>query len=110
MSNNSKSIKCMFCRAEVTVDKKTASVLCNRCIGRLGGAPQYYTPAAVIPKLTKAGVPRKRRGTAVKKVPSGFSRGWHFKIYYKHSDGTVYNRGKLVTDPKVIKQLEKEAK
>jgi len=101
-----KNLKCFNCRVAVRVDKETKAVLCADCTNRIAGVPESLLPPA--PKLTKSGKPRKKRGTAVKKVPSGKPRGWHFKICYVHKDGTVWSRGELVTDPKVAKKLKKE--
>lgn len=101
-----KTIGCLFCKNHTQVDRGTRSVLCEKCVSKLAGAPQVYKPH--VPKLTKAGVPRKRRGTAIKKVPSGRSRGWHFKVFYRAPDGQAFSRGQLITDPKLIKKLEKQ--
>ena len=99
-----KILGCLFCKTHTTVDRGTRAVLCEKCVSKLAGAPQMFKPKA--PKLTKAGIPRKRRGTAVKKVPSGRPRGWHFKVFYRDSDGSVFSRGQLITDTKLIKKLE----
>ena len=103
---NMKPMKCIFCNRMEDVDYGAKAVLCSYCVARLVGAPEQAQSKE--PKLTKAGVPRKKRGEAVKKVPSGKPVGWHFKRYYKHTDGTVWHRGELVTDPQVVKELERE--
>jgi len=106
-------VACMACHEDVTVDVGVASAVCGTCMTKLVGAPTTAaTRAGVVkvPKLTKAGVPRKRRGEGVKKAPSGFPRGWHFKIFYKHTDGKCYSKGKLVEKAALIKKLaEKQA-
>ena len=99
-------VACMACREDVTVDAGVASAVCGTCMTKLVGAPvKAATQAGVrVPKLTKAGVPRKRRGEGIKKVPSGFPRGWHFKIFYKHTDGKCYSKGKLIEKAAMIKK------
>lgn len=103
---NLKTISCLTCHADVDVDKNTQSAVCASCTTRIAGAPAKPATVSKEPKMTKSGQPRKRRGEGVKYVPSGFPRGWHFKKYYKHTDGKVYSKGKEVTDPALIKRLQ----
>lgn len=113
-NQNLKEISCLACGGMISVDAGVSTGICGTCMTKLVGAPTTAaTRAGVVkvPKLTKAGVPRKRRGEGVKKAPSGFPRGWHFKIFYKHTDGKCYSKGKLVEKAALIKKLaEKQAR
>lgn len=100
------TLDCMICKTGVTTDKSTHAVVCGSCVARVIPAP-VQKPTIKVPKLTKSGKPRAKRGTAVKKVPSGFPRGWHFKLLYIHKDGQAYSRGKPVT-PKGVAALKRK--
>ena len=102
-----KIVGCMICRADVEIDRGALAGVCSTCIARVMPGPVPPKPSNAPPKLTKAGKPRAKRGTAVKKLPSGFPRGWHFKLLYKHTDGKFYSRGKLIDTVKA-KKLAKE--
>lgn len=109
-----KTIDCLACGNEMEVDHDIASGVCGVCMAVLAGpgaAPstQRSNGEPKIPKMTKAGVPRKRRGEGVKYQPSGFPRGWHFKIFYKHTDGKCYSKGKLIADKDIQKFRELQA-
>lgn len=106
MANNKNLtlVSCLACKDDVMVDAGVSSAICGSCMTKLVGAPaKPATQNGVrVPKLTKKGVPRKRRGEGTPYKPSGFPRGWHFKIYYKHTDGKVYSKGKEISDKKTI--------
>jgi hypothetical protein len=106
MSKNVKELDCLICGEPVAVDAGTVSAVCGSCTSRAVGGPVAPSIIKKEPSMTKAGVPRKRRGEGKPYVSSGFPRGWHFKKKYVHTDGQVYSKGKLVTDPEIIKHLE----
>lgn len=103
------TVNCLICHAGVEVDRDTRAVACGSCVARVIPGPVHKPVKAPPkePKLTKSGKPRAKRGEGKKYVPSGFPRGWHFKVLYKHTDGKYYSRGKEITAVKA-KKLEKE--
>ena len=105
-NENLKTIDCMTCGMPTEVDNGAETVVCGSCMSRVVGAPSTPQVKTGVPKLTKKGLPRKKRGEGKPYVASGRPRGWHFKVFYRHTDGTCYNRGKLITDEALIKQLE----
>lgn len=108
-----KTLRCLACKSEdVTVDAGTRAVIGPNCMQKIVGAPAARSTNGKTdgPTLNKNGKPRAKRGEGKKYAPSGFPRGWHFKIYYKHTDGKVYSRGKLVTDKKLMQKLVKAGK
>jgi hypothetical protein len=109
MAKNLHEISCLACCNDMMVDAGVETGICGDCMGKLVGAPVQRTAAAgtvKVPKLTKKGVPRKRRGEGVAYKPSGFPRGWHFKLYYQHTDGKQYSKGKEITKPADIKRCK----
>ena len=120
-----KKIDCLTCGNPVEVDHDIDTAVCGTCMAHLipapaapatkrtaktraesGETPAKAEKAVKAPKLTKKGEPRKKRGEGQPYVPSGFPRGWHFKKKYVHTDGKVYSRGQLITDPAKIAALE----
>lgn len=108
MANNKnlKLVPCLACGNDVTVDAGVSTAICGSCMVKIAGPsaiPQTSSARVRVPKLTKKGVPRKRRGEGQPYKPTGFPRGWHFKIYYKHTDGTEWSRGKPIKGKAVDK-------
>ena len=102
-----KLIGCLLCHADVAVDRGTSAAVCGTCMSRVIPGPVQKPVKTDTPKLTKSGKPRAKRGTAVKKQPSGVPRGWHFMKLYIHTDGQAYSR-KVPITPEQAKKLAKK--
>lgn len=89
-----KTVDCLICKTPVPVAHDIRAAVCGTCVARVIPPPVQKKPVGVT--LTKSGKPRAKRGTAVKKVPSGRGRGWHLKKRFVDVDGTVYSFGKVV--------------
>ena len=70
-------------------------IICADCFVKSASAPDVYRKKTIndAPTLNKDGSVRKKKGEGIKKLSSGFPRGWHFKAEYIHTDGTKYVRG-----------------
>lgn len=110
------TIKCVFCKNTVQVDKTIKAALCSHCVARLAGSPQEigkFPKDATKPKtkkvkkvakkkVVKKKVAKKKKGTVSKPVSktSGWGRGWHLKKKFVAPTGEVYKFGQLVKKKK----------
>lgn len=84
-STGLKYLMCSTCdQEEVRVAMDISKVTCARCVQKLVAPPDVATEKSDKP------------------------RGWHFKVYFEHN-GSVYSKGKLITDAGEIKKLKKKA-
>lgn len=105
------TIKCVFCKNTLQVDKTIKAALCSHCVARLAGSPQEigkFPKDATKPKTKKVKVKKvkkvvKKKGVkkkgAVSKPASktaGWGRGWHLKKKFVAPNGDVYKFGELV--------------
>lgn len=101
-----KTIDCLICHSPVLVDHGTVAAACGTCVAKVMPAPAVRVVNKE-PKLTKSGKPRAKRGEGKKYQPSGFPRGWHFKIVYKHTDGRFFSRKKEITKAQAVALAKK---
>jgi hypothetical protein len=112
------TIKCVFCKNTLSVDKTIKAALCSHCVARLAGSPQEIgkfpkdnvvkTPKTKkVKKVAKKKVVKRKKVTAskpvskssgdnMKKFGGSPGRGWHLKKKFVAPNGNVYKFGQLV--------------
>lgn len=97
--SGSKTLECMFCRAETRCDMDTASILCGRCVARLADAPapvKQPVTTEVRAERKAARAERKQQKAVAPKASAGRGRGWHLKRLFMW-EGQAYSFGKPIS-------------
>lgn len=112
MATNVKELRCLWCRAGVSVDVKTGATLCAKCVSRLSDPPiqpKVFVPvSAEEKKVRKAGRVEKKQARleALKQKKRGKGRGFHLRELAEF-EGMFYSFGKSISDADVARIKKK---